>query len=67
MEKYSFINEIVELYEYNIEKGRKILFGNEKDDIEEIFVNKRNLLKINPNTDRRDKNEIDKEEKCYIF
>ena len=67
LEKYSFINEIVELYEYNIEKGRKILFGNEKDDIEEIFINKRNLLKINPNTDRRDKNEIDKEEKCYIF
>ena len=67
LEKYSSINDIIQFYEYNIEKGRKLLFGNEKDDIEELFNNKRNLLKSNPNVDRRDQSEIDKDGKCNIF
>ena len=67
LEKYSLINDIIQLYEYNIEKGKKILFGNNKDDIEEIFTNKRNLLKVNPESDRRDESEIAKDGKCIIF
>ena len=43
------------------------MFGNNKDDIEEIFNNKKNLLKVNPESDRRDESEIAKDGKCIIF
>ena len=38
-----------------------------KDVIEEIFSNKRNLLIVNPDSDRRDQYEIGKDGKCIIF
>ena len=63
--KYKNMDVLINKYEYNIEKGTKILFGDMKDDIEEVFL-KRYFLNVNPSLDRSDK--IDNEKnKCEIF
>ena len=59
------INRIIEIYKDDIIKGKELLFGNEKDDVEET-LQQRDILKTNPKKDRRNSNEKNKE-KCIFF
>ena len=62
---YKYMDKLINKYEYNVEKGSNILFGNMKDDIEDILLN-RDILNVNPDLDRRDNKDNDNN-KCEIF
>ena len=65
IENFNEINRIIEIYKKDINEGKKLLFGNENDDVEEI-LKQRQILKLDPKKDRRkfiDKNK----EKCIII
>jgi hypothetical protein len=59
------INRIIEIYKDDNNIGKELLFGNEKDDVEET-LQQRDILKTNPKKDRRNSNEKNKE-KCIFF
>ena len=64
IKKYKNMENLVNKYENNVEKGSKILFGDMKDDVEDIFLQK-DLINVNPNIDRREN--IDDNHQCEIF
>ena len=59
------INRIIEIYKDDINLGKELLFGNEKDDVKET-LQQRDILKTNQKKDRRNSNEKNKE-KCIFF
>lgn len=63
--EYKHIQEFLSNYSINTEKASWLLFGESKDDVEQV-LEKRSLL-LTPKIDRRDKAEKDKEVKCGIY
>ena len=65
IENFNEINRIIGIYKKDINEGKKLLFGNENDDVQEILKQKQ-ILKLDSKIDRRkfiDKNK----KKCIII
>ena len=65
IKNFEEINKIINLYRNDIEKGKILLFGDSEDDVEKI-LKERKILKKNPQKDRRNSEEKNKE-KCLII